>query len=201
LHISNKTTKATPPLRVRRLTEASGGARIRSGAASFHLEYLLPQLSLHTPVGDLTVSEDDGAIVALDWGWGRDQSETPLLLEARQQLQDYFDGERHSFTLPLAPFGTEYRRRVWQALCEIPAGQTRTYAELAATAGGSARSVGTAMANNPIPILIPCHRIVASAGPGGYSGGDGLPTKFFLLTLEQEAQASSQDSQPIQERT
>jgi len=183
------------------LTEATGSARILVGVVSFHLENPLPQLSLHTPVGDITVSEDDGAIVALDWGWGRDQSETPLLLEARRQLQEYFDGERLSFTLAMTPFGTEYRRRVWQALCRIPAGQTRTYAELAADAGGSARSVGTAMANNPIPILIPCHRIVASAGPGGYSGGDGLPTKFFLLALEQEAAASLKDSQPIQERT
>jgi len=144
----------------------------------------LPQLSLHTPVGDLTLSEEDGDIVALDWGWGRDQTETPALVEARRQLQLYFDGERADFNLRLAPYGTAYRRRVWQALIDIPTGEVRTYGQLAAIAGGSARSIGGAMATNPIPILIPCHRVVASNGPGGYSGGDGLPTKHFLLALE-----------------
>jgi methylated-DNA-[protein]-cysteine S-methyltransferase len=159
----------------------------------------LPQLSLHSPVGDITVSEYDGAIVALDWGWGRDQTESALLVEARRQLQDYFDGDRMAFDLPLAPYGTEYRRRVWQALRRIPAGETRSYAQLAQIAGGGARSVGTAMACNPIPILIPCHRVVASGGLGGYSGGDGLPTKRFLLGLEHRAAAFNTDSQQSQD--
>jgi len=150
-------------------------------------EALLPQLSLHTPLGDLTVSEEDGAIVAVDWGWGRDQDETPLLLRAREQLQEYFDGVRVAFELPLEPQGTAYRRRVWAALCDIPPGATRTYAEIARVAGGSARSVGQANGANPIPVLIPCHRVVASAGLGGYSGGDGLDTKRFLLQLEARA--------------
>ena len=144
----------------------------------------MPQLSLHTPVGDLTVSEEDGAIVALDWGWGRDQTPTPLLRKAAQQLHEYFDGERVRFDLPLAPQGTAYRRRVWQALASIPPGQTRTYRDIALVAGGSPRSVGGANGANPIPILIPCHRVVASDGIGGYSGGDGLPTKRYLLELE-----------------
>lgn len=161
----------------------------------------MPQLSLHTPVGDLTLSEEDGDIVALDWGWGRDQTETPALLEARRQLHAYFDGELDHFTLALAPFGTAYRRRVWQALIDIPAGQTRTYAELASVAGGSARSIGGAMATNPIPILIPCHRVVATNGPGGYSGGDGLPTKRFLLALEQRLAPLPSTDQPRLEFT
>src|SRR5579875_2670980 len=147
----------------------------------------VPQLSLHTPLGPLTLSEEDGAIVALDWGWGRDQVETPLLLRAREQLQEYFDGARTSFDLPLRPTGSPYRRRVWDALCVIPPGQTRTYAQIATVAGGSARSVGGANGANPIPVLIPCHRVVASAGIGGYSGGDGLTTKRFLLQLEARA--------------
>ena len=147
----------------------------------------MPQLSLHTPLGDLTVSEEDGAIVAVDWGWGRDQDETPLLLLAREQLQEYFDGVRVAFELPLQPQGTAYRRRVWAALCEIPPGATRTYADIARVAGGSARSVGQANGANPIPVLIPCHRVIASAGLGGYSGGDGLDTKRFLLQLEARA--------------
>jgi methylated-DNA-[protein]-cysteine S-methyltransferase len=144
----------------------------------------MPQLSLHTPLGALTVSEEDGAIVALDWGWGRDQAPTPLLLRARDALQTYFDGDPAPFDLPLAPRGTPYQRRVWSALCAIPRGQTRSYAAIAATAGGSARSVGQANAANPIPILIPCHRVVGSLGPGGYSGAGGLDTKHYLLALE-----------------
>jgi methylated-DNA-[protein]-cysteine S-methyltransferase len=147
----------------------------------------LPQLSLHTPLGGLTVSEQDGAIVAVDWGWGRDQTETPLLVEAREQLQQYFDGLRTGFDLKLAPVGTAYRRRVWMALCTIPPGETRTYGDIARVAGGSARSVGQANGANPIPVIIPCHRVVASAGIGGYSGGDGLDTKRFLLQLEARA--------------
>jgi methylated-DNA-[protein]-cysteine S-methyltransferase len=142
------------------------------------------QLSLHTQAGAITVSEEDGAIVSLDWGWGRDQTATPLLRRARDQLHEYFDGGRCAFDLPLRPAGTRYRRRVWQALREIPYGETRTYAEIAEQAGGSARSVGNANAANPIPILIPCHRVVAAGGLGGYSGGEGLATKRLLLALE-----------------
>ena len=144
----------------------------------------MPQLSLHAPVGDLTLSEEDGSIVAVDWGWGRDQSRTPLLVEACAQLHAYFDGARNAFDLRLAPRGTAYQQRVWSALRSIPHGETLSYAAVARLAGGSPRSVGTANGANPIPILIPCHRVVASGGPGGYSGGDGLPTKMFLLELE-----------------
>ena len=142
------------------------------------------QLSLHSPVGDLTISEDGGTIVSIDWGWVEIQGETPMLIEARRQLHDYFDGKRHSFDLALAPAGTDYQRRVWQALCDIPPGSTRTYADIARTVGGSPRAVGGANGRNPIPIVIPCHRVVAMTGIGGYSGGDGLPTKRFLLALE-----------------
>jgi methylated-DNA-[protein]-cysteine S-methyltransferase len=140
---------------------------------------------LHSPIGDLTVSEEDGAIVALDWGWGSaDQAETPLLRRACAQLHAYFDGDLTEFDLPLAPAGTAYRRRVWQALCDIPYGETRSYAAIAAAAGGSARSVGQANGCNPIPIVIPCHRVVAASHLGGYSGGEGLATKRYLLALE-----------------
>jgi methylated-DNA-[protein]-cysteine S-methyltransferase len=146
----------------------------------------VPQLSFRTSLLDvLTVTEEDGAVVALDWGWGRDQQETPLLLEARAQIEAYLDGERRGFDLPLAPRGTAYQRRVWAALCDIPHGQTRTYMQIAAVAGGVARSVGGANRSNPIPILIPCHRVLASASLGGYSGGSGPETKARLLQLEQ----------------
>ncbi len=148
----------------------------------------MPQLSLHTPIGDISVAEEEGAIVAIDWGWGSRQSETALLRRAREQLHAYFDGELICFDLPLAPAGTAYQRRVWQALCAIPYGQTRSYLDIARVAGGSPRSVGQANGNNPIPIVIPCHRVVATTHLGGYSGGDGLATKRWLLALEAHAQ-------------
>jgi methylated-DNA-[protein]-cysteine S-methyltransferase len=144
----------------------------------------VPQLSLHSPLGDLTVSEQDGRIVALDWGWGRDQTRTPLLALARDLLDAYFDGTHRDFGLPLAPAGTPYQLRVWEVLRAIPYGETRSYGAIAAEAGGSPRAVGMANAANPIPIFIPCHRVVAAAGLGGYSGGDGPITKQALLDLE-----------------
>ena len=144
----------------------------------------MPQLSLHTPVGDITVFEEDGSIVSLDWGWVQQQERSLILDQARDQLQAYFDGALKTFDLPLAPAGSAYQRGVWQALCDIPYGETRSYLDIAATAGGSPRSVGQANGRNPIPLIIPCHRVVATSHIGGYSGGDGLPTKRWLLSLE-----------------
>jgi methylated-DNA-[protein]-cysteine S-methyltransferase len=149
----------------------------------------VPQLSLHTPLGDLTVSEEDGHIVALDWGWGRDQTPTPLLNRARDLLHAYFDAEPVTFDLPLAPVGTPYRLRVWRVLRRIPPGETRTYADIAREIGGSPRAVGGANAANPIPIIIPCHRVVATDGLGGYSGAGGSATKRALLELEARSRA------------
>jgi methylated-DNA-[protein]-cysteine S-methyltransferase len=149
---------------------------------------VMPQLSFLTPLGDLTVSEDEGSIIALDWGRGRDQHETPLLVAARAQLQDYFDGTLMVFDLPLAPEGSAFRQRVWAAMCAIPAGETRSYGSVARGLGSAARAVGGACGANPIPILIPCHRIVSEQGAvGGYSGGDGPATKRILLALEAAA--------------
>ncbi len=148
----------------------------------------MPQLSLHSPIGDLTVSEEAGAIVSVDWGWACEQAETALLREARAQLFAYFDGSRTEFALPLAPPGTAYQRRVWNALCAIPYGATRTYAEIAARAGGAARSVGQANGNNPIPILIPCHRVTKKDGSiSGYRWG--FARKRALLARERNASA------------
>lgn len=145
----------------------------------------MPQLSLLTPLGDITLSEEDGAIVALDWGRVEEQRSTAILGLAREQLHDYFDGVRSTFELPLAPAGSIYQRRVWAALCEIPAGETRSYAQLARAIGSGPRAVGQANGRNPIPILIPCHRVVAADGTiGGYSGHEGIATKRYLLDLE-----------------
>jgi len=148
----------------------------------------MPQISLLTNLGDLTISEENGTVVALDWGRGRDQKETPLLRRAKDQLQDYFDGKRLTFDLPLAPRGSQFQQRVWAALCAIPPGETRSYADIARAIGSAPRAVGQANGANPIPIIIPCHRVVAADGSlGGYSGGDGPATKQHLLDLESRA--------------
>ncbi|MCA3368187.1 MAG: methylated-DNA--[protein]-cysteine S-methyltransferase [Roseomonas sp.] len=148
----------------------------------------MPQLSLHTPLGEVTISEDGGAIVALDWGRGRDQEATPLLRKAQDQLQEYFDGKRLRFDLPLAPEGSAFQKRVWAALCDIPAGETRSYADVARVLGSAPRAVGGANGANPIPLFIPCHRVIAANGSlGGYSGGDGPATKRYLLDHESRA--------------
>ncbi|WP_428531676.1 methylated-DNA--[protein]-cysteine S-methyltransferase [Rhodopila sp.] len=144
----------------------------------------MPHMSLHTPVGDITLFESEAAIVALDWGWVPRQDPSPLLQTARDQLEAYFDGALTAFDLPLVPTGTAYCRQVWQALQAIPYGETRSYRDIAERAGGSARSVGQANGRNPVPLIIPCHRVVAANHLGGYSGGDGLPTKRWLLELE-----------------
>ncbi len=144
----------------------------------------MPQLSLHSPVGDLTISSEDEHIVAVDWGWGRDQSETDLLRTARAQLDAYFDGQLKAFDLPLAPPGTPFDRRVWRGMCAIPYGATQTYGELATRVDAIARAVGVACGRNPIPIIIPCHRVLAGDGLGGYSGSGGVETKIALLRLE-----------------
>ena len=142
------------------------------------------QLSLHSPVGDLTLSELDGAIVALDWGWSARQTPCALLENARGWLDGFFDGGAGAAELPMRPAGTSFQRKVWAAMQVIPRGQVRTYGELARDLGSAAQAVGNACGANPIPILIPCHRVVAANGLGGYSGGEGLPTKTALLRLE-----------------
>ena len=144
----------------------------------------MPQLSLHTPVGALTVSEEAGRVLSIDWGWGRDQTRSAVLVEAKAQLDAYFDGHLTEFDLPLDPGGTPFQRRVWEAISQIPFGQTQAYGIVAGRTGGSARAVGQANARNRLPILVPCHRVVGSVGLGGYSGGDGITVKEFLLSHE-----------------
>ena len=135
----------------------------------------MPQLSLHTPIGDLSVAEEAGAIVSLDWGWGRDQTETALLARAREQLFAYFDGSLTRFDLPLDPAGTPYRRRIWFALLDIPYGATRSYADLARQRRQPA--VGRPGQRRPTRSRSssPATACVATNGIGGYSGGQGLP--------------------------
>lgn len=145
----------------------------------------MPSLSMHSPLGPLTVTEEDSVIVRLDWGWSRDTEETGLLALARDQLDEYFHGSRQRFALPLSPAGTAYQKTVWTHMARIPFGRTESYAGLARNIGSAARAVGMACAANPIPIFIPCHRVVGANGQlAGYSGGEGPVTKQFLLELE-----------------
>ena len=146
----------------------------------------MPQISMHTPIGDLTISIENEFIISIDWGWARDQEQTTLLLKAKLQLDDYFDGRRKSFHLPLAPQGSEYQRHVWSTLNKIPYGKTMSYGQIAATFNSSPRAVGGACGANPIPIVIPCHRVISANGIGGYSGDGGVKTKIALLRLEEE---------------
>jgi len=100
-------------------------------------------------------------------------------------LEAYFDGKLKTFDLPLHPAGTDFQRRVWFAMADIPYGETQTYGELAKTIGGVARAVGGACGKNPIPIILPCHRVMGGGGKlTGFSGGAGVESKIFLLKLE-----------------
>lgn len=141
--------------------------------------------TLATPTGPLTVTERDGAIRSIVWADRGAADDTPLLRRAADQIESYFAGRLREFDLPLAPAGTEFHQEVWRALRRIPYGETRSYGELAAELGAIARAVGTACGANPIPVIIPCHRVLAAGGrTGGFSGGRGVETKFKLLGLE-----------------
>lgn len=149
---------------------------------------------INTPVGWLAVSEKDGAIVRLDWSDGPgpddpcsgedDGAFTPVLAQARVQLEAYFAGTLETFDLPLAPKGGELHQKVFAAMSAIPYGRTRTYGEIANDLGTFGQPVGQACGANPIPIIIPCHRVLSAEGLGGYSGDGGLDTKIALLKLE-----------------
>ncbi len=146
------------------------------------------RLSVASPVGNLTVFEQSGAVTLLTWAVGtrlRSPRPTPLLAEVRDQLAAYFDGRLTSFDLPLAPDGTPFQQKVWHGLCDIPFGATESYGALARRLDSGARAVGTACGANPIPIIIPCHRVLGADGKlHGYSGRGGLATKARLLALE-----------------
>jgi methylated-DNA-[protein]-cysteine S-methyltransferase len=151
--------------------------------------FVLPMnaLRLSAAAGDLWVIGDNDWITSITFTElsAIEEGETPLLLEAREQLVAYLSGDRKIFDLPLAMRGTVHQRRVWEALYKIPYGHTISYSALAGMVGGGtvARAVGTACGANPFPIVIPCHRVVASAGGlTGYLGG--LEWKRWLLGLE-----------------
>jgi methylated-DNA-[protein]-cysteine S-methyltransferase len=149
--------------------------------------------SLMTPVGTISLFEIDDAIGVLEWGQAPKGVETPLLIEAKKQISAYFSAQLTDFDLPLNPHGTDHQIKVWNKMRDIPFGETRTYGEIAKEIGSAAQAVGGACGRNPIPLLIPCHRIVGTNGKmTGYSGGDGIETKEQLLRLEQAVLTSRQ---------
>ena len=144
----------------------------------------MPHLSFFSTVGELTVIEEDGALVALEWGRAPGGSETKLLKETKKQLDAYFTGKLKTFKLPMLMKGSNFQRSVWDRMIHIPFGETVTYGMVARELESGPRAVGMACGTNPIPIIVPCHRILGSNGLGGYSGGTGLDTKRQLLRLE-----------------
>ena len=146
-----------------------------------------------SPIGRLLLAADEAGLRRIEFPEGRHpqepqpqwQAQRASFSEALRQLDAYFEGRLQRFELPLAPEGTDFQRSVWEALCLIPYGETLSYGELARRLGkpGASRAVGLANGRNPLPIVVPCHRVVGSDGSlTGFGGG--LPTKTKLLRLE-----------------
>jgi len=161
-------------------------ARVRGDPA---LEKFLNYTMVETPIGEILVAGDDDAVHVIHFApatphddWTRNDAS---LKYASVQLRSYFAGKRREFDFPLSPRGTEFQLAVWNALREIPYGETTTYGTLAKTIGrpDAVRAVGAANGANPIPIVIPCHRVIGSTGSlTGFGGG--LPVKRWLLDHE-----------------
>ena len=155
---------------------------------------------LDTPIGALLLAGPGSALAMLDFpegkrpqhattGWTRDDL---AFADARRQLQEYFAGRRQLFDLELAPQGTPFQLQVWNALRAIPFGSTCSYGAIARAIGqpSASRAVGAANGRNPLPIIVPCHRVIGSDGSlTGFGGG--LPAKVFLLRLEGHAVADT----------
>jgi methylated-DNA-[protein]-cysteine S-methyltransferase len=153
---------------------------------------------MSSPVGELRIVEQDGAITQIEFSPFRDadgrpkgdrDDQHPVLVEACRQLAAYFDRDLKEFDLPLAPRGSDFQQRVWEQLRGIGYGETASYGEIAGRLGmtnAASRAVGLANGRNPIPIVIPCHRVIGADGTlTGYAGG--LERKQTLLGLEQDA--------------
>lgn len=143
---------------------------------------------IESPVGRLGIRTSRGTVSAIEFvRCGLVTAGNPVARRASRQLTNYFDDGSAHFNLPLAVSGTAFQQAVWRLLRTLPAGESRTYGELAAHLGSGARAVGNACRANPLPIIVPCHRVVAMAGLGGYAGADSgrwLARKRWLLCHE-----------------
>ncbi|MCI2400471.1 methylated-DNA--[protein]-cysteine S-methyltransferase [Aliiroseovarius subalbicans] len=140
---------------------------------------------LDTPVGRLGVHEEGGAITRVTWDAVAEGDETPVLTRAITQLRAYFAGELQRFDLPLRVDGSAFQRAVCDEMSAIPFGDTVTYGDIAKATGKSAQAVGSACGGNPIPIIIPCHRVLGAGDKMvGFSGAGGVETKVWLLRHE-----------------
>jgi O-6-methylguanine DNA methyltransferase len=143
---------------------------------------LMPSLTLHSPYGPLTLTEKAGILTTLDWRAGHDDP-SDLLHDAAHQLAQYFAKTRHTFTIPL-DYGTGIHEGTRRAMAAIPYGETRTYGDIAKALHTNAQAVGQACGANPLPIFIPCHRVVGAQNLGGFSAKGGVETKVALLRHE-----------------
>ena len=154
-----------------------------------------PYKIITSPVGILTLVTDNKSLVQIDWenpgsaavkrNPENEDKNHPVLLQAAEELNEYFAGKRQSFTIDVDPEGTEFQKKVWKALLTIPFGKTKTYGEVAALIGNrdAVRAVGGAANKNPVPVIIPCHRVIGADGKlVGFGGG--LERKEFLLEIE-----------------
>ncbi len=134
------------------------------------------------------ITEENGAIIGVEWGEPRECDDTVLLGQAESQIGDYFAGRRVEFDLALRVLGSDFQRAVCAAMLEIPFGETATYGDIAKSLNVSAQAVGQACGGNPIPLLIPCHRVLGANGLGGFSGAgggqNGIEVKVKLLRHE-----------------
>ena len=162
-----------------------------------------------SPVGHLKLIATDKGLAAILWENDdpkrvrlaplEEKKNHPVLVETERQLKEYFDGKRTSFSVNLDPVGTKFQTQVWQALSEIPFGETRNYGEIAKRIGrpSAARAVGAANGRNPISIIVPCHRVIGASGQlTGFAGG--LETKELLLTLETGKNAKAKKWRSLQ---
>ncbi|MCL4116540.1 UNVERIFIED_CONTAM: hypothetical protein GTU68_016074 [Idotea baltica] len=137
-----------------------------------------------TPVGFVSVVEQDGAITQLNWGGENSGTRSPLIKNALLQLEQFFNNERNDFDLPLNPEGSLFQQLVFRQMLKIPKGGSVTYGDIATALDAPAQAIGQACGANPIPIIIPCHRVLGANSLGGYSGNGGVETKVKLLRFE-----------------
>jgi methylated-DNA-[protein]-cysteine S-methyltransferase len=145
----------------------------------------LYETCIPSPIGKLTLVADDTSLVRVHFGASKKRDTSKVLTKATRELEEYFAGKRTRFTLPLSFAGTKLQEKVWKALAEIPFGETRSYADIAKRVGSprAFRAVGNCNNKNPLPIVLPCHRVIGSNGSlTGFGGG--IPMKRWLLDHE-----------------